>query len=353
MGKIVIIVLTLLTGSLLAEHHGLWVVRNSLNSAEDLQKLEEIHQKLQLTDLYLQVRALGINTYEQSSSQRISIDDIVKFCHQRKIRIHAWINVLYIWAYEKRPSMLTHTFNLEEDHLMTDVEHEKPDIKFIRQKGVEGFFIDPAAFGNFTQIVKLSRNLLNKHNFDGIHLDYLRYPGREFLFSNYLRTQFMKHFYIDPVHFFKANWTDVSQQKWYRNFLLNELNNFVENLRNELKSLNSSCLVSVAVKPDLKQAKIEYFQDWLSWLKNADCDYVVMMNYAPDPAEFNKNLENAASTEHKDQIVCGIGAYYLDQKQLEQRMNLVQNSGLKGYALFSFTTLKEQPEILSLVNFNN
>ncbi len=353
MGKILIIVLTLLTAPLLGQHHGLWVVRNSLNSQKDLQKLDEIDQRLELTDLYLQVRALGANVYEKSNQNHFSMDDIIEFCHKRQIKVHAWINVLYVWSKQNPPADTAHTFNLEADHLMTNVDNDTPELKLFRQKGVEGFFVDPGAFGNFNQIISLSKSLIKEHHFDGIHLDYLRYPGRGFIFSKYLRTQFMKRYYLDPIHLFKGFNQDISWQELYGNFLLNELNNFVENLRIELSSINNKSMLSVAVKPNLERAKTEYYQDWLNWLQKGDCDYVLMMNYSPDDYEFIRYLDNAAKTKTKDKIVCGIGAYYLDQKRLEQRMALVQKSGLKGYALFSFTTLKEQPEIISLVNINN
>lgn len=353
MGKILIFVLALFVVPLLGQHHGLWVVRNSLNSQKDLQQLDEINQKIGLTDVYLQVRALGANVYDQPAQNQLTMDEIVKFCHQRQIKVHAWINVLYIWSKQRPPAESTHTFNLESDHLMTNVESVTPRLKLLKQKGVEGFFVDPDAFSNFSQIVSLSKDLLINHHFDGIHLDYLRYPGRGFIFSRYLRTQFMKKFYLDPIHLFKEFSQNNSAQKWYGNFLLNELNNFVENLRTELNNTNNNSILSVAVKPDMKMAKTEYYQDWLSWLQKGDCEYVLMMNYSPDDYEFVRNLDNAAKLNLKEKIVCGIGAYYLDQKQLEQRMALVLKSGLRGFALFSFTTLKEQPEILSLVNMNN
>jgi len=353
MGKIFIIVLTLLAAPLLGQHHGLWVGRNSLNSQKDLQQLNEIDQQLGLTDLYLQVRALGTNVYDQSNQNQILLDDIIEFCHQRQIKVHAWINVMYVWSKQNPPAASDHTFNLEADHLMTNADNDSPKLKLLRQKGVEGFFVDPGAFSNFNQIVSLSKSLIAELHFDGIHLDYLRYPGRGFIFSKYLRTQFMKRYYLDPIHLFKGFNQHISWQKLYGNFLLNELNNFVENLRIELNNINNKSMLSVAVKPDMERAKTEYYQDWLNWLQKGDCDYVLMMNYSPDDYEFIRNLDNAARTKLKDKIVCGIGAYYLDQKQLEQRMVLVQKSGLKGYALFSFTTLKEQPEILSLVNIKN
>lgn len=353
MGKILIFVLALLAVPLLGQHHGLWVVRNSLNTQKDLQQLDVIDQKIGLTDVYLQVRALGTNVYDQSENNSLSIDEIVKFCHQRQIKVHAWINVMFIWAKKIPPSFPAHTFNVDGDHLMTDVNNNTPKLSLLKQKGVEGYFIDPGAFSNFTQIISLSRSLIAVHHLDGIHLDYLRYPGRGFIFSKYLRTKFMKMYYLDPVHLFKGFSQDIVLQEWYGNFLLNELNNFVENLRTELKNMSNNSILSVAVKPDMKMAKTEYYQDWLSWLQQDDCDYVLMMNYSPDDYEFVRNLDNAVNGNFREKIVCGIGAYYLDQKQLEQRMALVLKSGLRGFALFSFTTLKEQPGILSLVNMKN
>ena len=352
MVKVVAFILILFWAQLFAQHRGIWIVRNSLNTVQDLQRLEQIDQKIGLTDVYLQVRALGRNVYERTAKDRLSLEEIVRFCHARQIRIHGWINVLYVWSGKQPPTVKSHPF-LEYEHLMTDAQNERLTLPQLRQKGIEGYFLDAGAFVNSGQIENLIKQLLIEKQFDGIHLDYLRYPGHGVIFSGYLRTKFMKKYFVDPLVFFNNLLPQLKGQYRYQNFLLNELNNYVENLRNIVKSLDETCVLSVAVKPNLELARTNFYQDWLTWLQKSSCDYVLIMNYSPDDFEFNKNLVGAENTAFSRKIVCGIGAYYLNQKRLEQRINSVEKSKLKGYALFSFTTIKEQPEILSLVNGKN
>ena len=109
-------------------------------------------------------------------------------------------------------------------------------------------------------------------------------------------------------------------------------------------------MVSVAVKPSVTEASNVYGQAWSLWIKKDLCDYVIIMNYAADDKEFKKNLKMAKLFQERNRIVCGIGAYYLDEVELSRRIVLSEKSGLKGFALFSFSTLKKQPGILSLVS---
>ncbi|APF17681.1 protein of unknown function DUF187 [Caldithrix abyssi DSM 13497] len=348
--KIIVLILGILVGQALAQHRGIWIVRNSLNTKEDLKQLERIHQKLQLTDVYVQVRALGENVYSAPMASRLTLNEIVEFCHRNGIKAHAWINVFYIWSKNKAPRNPNHPFLQDVDHLLSDWSSEEPVLKNLKKKGVEGYFVDPRAFTNKAQIERLLNQLLTQYQFDGIHLDYIRYPGKGVIFSKHLRTLFMKKYFIDPLLFFKEKTFNPEGQSLYRNFLLNELNNFVENFKNVVRQIDESCVVTMAVKPDIDRAKFEYYQDWVNWLKQGSGDYVLMMNYSPDENVFRKNLLKAEQLIGKNNVVCGIGAYYLDGENLEKRIKLVEALQFKGYALFSFTTLKNKPELLTTID---
>ncbi len=344
------LILSVLLGGLLAQHRGIWVVRNSLKTHQDLQRLQQIHYKLNLTDVYLQVHALGHDVYPTKGQNDLSLQSIVRFLHDHNIKVHGWINVLYIWSKKQPPPEKNHVFNTDPDHLMTWADQPQPDLAALRKAGLEGFFVDPNSFANYTQIQRLIQRLIQNYNFDGIHFDYIRYPGRQAIFSAHLRTRFMKRYFVDPARFYGKNALNPVILNTYENFLLNELNKLVENLNDVVKQVNESCLVTMAVKPEPQRARSEYLQDWLYWLKNDNCDYVITMNYAPQETEFLNNLNVMNQLPFYNKIVCGIGAYYLDSVSLEKRLQWVNRTKLKGFSLFSFTTLKNKPELLTLVS---
>ncbi len=344
--KLFILSITILVESLFAQHRGLWVVRNSLTSLEDLQRLEAIHQQVELTDIYLQVRALGKNIYENQNNG-LPLATIVKFCQNRNINLHAWINVFFI-----RSKSLPQNNNkpvLDEEYLLTNIQFKQQDWKTLKKAGVEGFFTDPNNYFNNTQIIELIKKLIAQYHLKGIHLDYIRLPGRGFIFSKALRTRYMKRYFTDPVQFFSDKLPIYSAQTHYKNFLLKEITKYVEHLHDVIKQIDNTSLLTAAVKPDVMVAKEEYFQDWVQWLEKSICDYVLIMNYSPDDRRYAKNLKQASSLPVASKIVCGIGAYYLDQTRLKERIEMVQNSNLKGFSLFSFNTLKEQPKLLTLI----
>lgn len=356
MTRIVLLLITVFSTFSFAEQHGLWIVRNTVTSPNDLQILQKLHRVFALTDLYVQVRALGENQLAmvKNRSNKMGIKEIGQFCRQNDIRLHAWLNVFYIWNNDELPSE-QHTLSADSDYLMEDYHDGPVTLKTLKKLGIEGYFVDPNAPENLRQLKSLIKMLISQYHVDGIHFDYFRYPAKPVHFSRNLRSRFLMNEYVDPAKirqnqtlFLQAwGWENyASLQKQYDEFLERILAARLSNLYQYIKTLDANCKVSVAVKPNLVIARKEYAQNWLQWLENGDCDYVVLMNYSPDYEEFKKNLNVATSYKEDDHIINGIGVYYLDKKQLIQRLKDVQISKLDGYCLFSFTTFKEQPDLI-------
>ncbi len=342
--KVVTFLLILVTG-LMGQHRGVWVVRHSLTTTEDLQTLSRIHQTLQLTDLYVQVRALGKNFLDNEKSS-VGLPQIAQFCKLNGIRLHAWINVLYIGKTNDRGEI--------NSYLVNQTPEKELNYGEIRKRGVEGYFVDSDEPLNNLQIKQLIQKLLVDYQVDGIHLDYFRYPPTPLYFSDHLRTRFMRDYFVDPMPYFREGNIAYSEKKFvrqqYQKFRMDILNARLQQITEFVHRIAPKAIVSVAVKPSVTEATNVYGQAWSLWIKKDWCDYVIIMNYAADDKEFKKNLKMAKLLQERDRIVCGIGAYYLDEVELSRRIVLSEKSGLKGFALFSFSTLKKQPGILSLVS---
>jgi len=359
MFRIVFCILFISFSMLFAQHRGLWIVRNTLNTREDLRLLEEIDQAINLTDVYLQVRALGKNVYRLSDNpanngNSVSLTEIVNFCRKNNIRVHAWINTLYIWSDIKKPANFNHPYLTDQNHLMTDAEDNLISLKKLKKLGIEGYFVDPDASINMSAIKRLIKSLLINYEMDGVHLDYTRYPPIPVSYSKHLRAKFMRDYYVDPakVSQLLAGSADMRYRyvtEEYGKFLQKNLSQFVGELYRYVKEIDPEAVVSAAVKPDWQEAKSIYFQDWLEWLRTEKSDNIIIMNYTPDYKEFKKNLKMAKSLKYDDRIICGIGAYYLNKYELSMRIRDVEKEKLNGYCLFSFTTIKEQPDILQLI----
>ncbi len=363
MARIILLLLSFLAGITFPGQRGLWIVRNSLSTGQDLKFLQMVNQNIGLTDIYFQVRALGKNIIaREKDGQQLSLNEILQFCRQNNIRFHAWINAFYIWTLDEVPKDSGHSILWDKDHLMTDASENIQKPAELKKIGIEGYFVDPEANVNMQQLKQLIKELVLHYGVQGIHLDYFRYPSFPVHYSRFLRAKFLHSYFLDPARMqvkqaeyfavFGNNGARLMSAR-YQLFLQNELIERLNDLTNFTKNLADSIQVSVAVKPNIGKARRLYAQDWPKWLADDACDYIVMMNYTPDQTEFKKNLNVAKSIKQDARIVVGIGAYYLDRAQIGNRIREVEQMGFNGYCLFSFTTLKTNPDLVLKSSVNS
>jgi len=351
----ILIFLLLFFGLLFAEKsRGLWVVRYALKPPNSAGQIVAAARRLGISDLYVQVRASG-KLFFSPETEGLSLTDnkaaanfleLVKKAHFNNIKIHAWLNVLNIWSSVQQPRLRSHLFYISRKSLLRRRNQDMPDsYKTMKKMGVDGYFLDPADHNNLETVKRIMGILLRRYNVDGIHLDYFRYPARNYTFCPTLRARFILTNYIDPQEIYNSelrreNWARfVYLDSAYTHFLCGNLTNLLANLQRYIKSVHPKAMLSVAVKPSPVQARVAYFQDWAAWLNNGLCDYVLTMNYLPDSAQFTTNLNQCAALGQDGKIVIGISAYNQDKTAVRQKIKLVRRSNFAGYALFSYHAL--------------
>ena len=82
----------------------LWVVRYALNSEAETTEIISTAKALQITDLFIQVHAIGKKFGYTNPGQPGPFANLVKSAHQENIKVHAWLNALYIWASDSPPT---------------------------------------------------------------------------------------------------------------------------------------------------------------------------------------------------------------------------------------------------------
>lgn len=336
---------------------GFWVVRYALTDKNEIENIIATAKSLNITDLYIQVRALG---------QRYGLDEIkdgntafgllVKKARQENIRSHAWINVLYIWGSETQPSDDSHVFYSSANSILrTAPDINIPQYKNLKKQGIEGFFLEPFDDANFLDIKVMISELIENYGVDGIHLDYLRYPSYEYSFSPNGRTKFFREYWFDPVTIFDirndkvfVNPVDkyVYTSNLYKDFLRHNITEFLIELKQYIHQFKSPVELSVAVKPNKEIAYESYFQDWQSWLTNDICDHIVIMNYDTIMSNFINNLNMAVINQYESKVIVGISTYNQDFQAVYDRIVKTKNIKNGGYALFSYNYLREHQSYL-------
>ncbi|MEO0225323.1 MAG: family 10 glycosylhydrolase, partial [candidate division WOR-3 bacterium] len=166
---------------------GIWVPRWSLSRGFDSVLNDVIATGCD--HCFVQVFALG-ESYCPSRyapyHNLFSSDDLRRFlqnAHRHNIKVHAWFNLFYIASYNNPPVDPGHPFNCRPDWFVWDY-HGQSILGFsaseIKRLGLEGYYLAPANYWVREYLKSIILEVITNFDFDGVHLDYVRYPSKEF-----------------------------------------------------------------------------------------------------------------------------------------------------------------------------
>jgi len=342
---------------LYTDFKGIWIPRWSITD----------HSKIlacldgKFNHIFLQVFALGEAYYPSKyapSKMRSDtwLKEFLDEAHRREIKVSAWINALYSWGYAPRTFNQKHPINRNPGWYVRD-QYERSILDYtvgeLKQIGVEGYFLSPAHSEARSYIIKLIEEIIHNYDFDGLHLDYIRYPSGTFIYDVHLRSKFMKKYYFDPKDlgersFLKERlgiwgYNDLTHQ-WHE-FVNNDLTGFIRDVTKHVKTIKPDLLVSVAVKPNYGAARHRFHQDWLQWLNFGLVDFVCLMAY-------DKNIEMDLAellevVEEPHRVTVGLGLYLLSPKKIKEQVHLVNTFPYAGVVFFSYEELKRNRRYLN------
>jgi uncharacterized lipoprotein YddW (UPF0748 family) len=218
---------------------------------------------------------------------------------------------------------------------------------------VEGLFVSPIHPGAADHLVYVVDDLARRYALDGVHVDYIRYPGAEFDYSRLALQAFRQDLdaamtpqerqRFDPnsmTSLLAA--TDFYSERW-AGFRRSRLNSLVLRLRTAVKTRRPEALFSAAVYPDPAEALSRRFQDWPMWLENRWIDVVCPMAYTPDASVFASQIASVRQAAGNQAVWAGIGAYRLSPAQTVANIETARRLGASGIVLFSYDSLVHPP----------
>jgi uncharacterized lipoprotein YddW (UPF0748 family) len=346
------------------ERSALWVVRYALGTKTDVDKVISTANDLNISDIFVQVRARGEAFYD---SRFESVSTVIKEpfdplqymidqAGKTGVRVHAWVNMFFIWSGNDMPKDPEHLVNYRSEYILRNDGF--PDYQSLRAQGCEGFFLDPRIPQIQLDLLNILQEIAERYNISGIHLDYFRYPGLTFSFTPASRTLFMMEYLYDPWLIYNSANQYSNERGYevflhadneYRESLITTITLYLQTITHTIKEINPDLEISIAVKPDPVQAKYRFFQDWLTWLQKKLCDFVVIMNYRTNYEEFDLILRQLQDRQVPPVILVGISTYNQDETAVIRRLRAVKSSEFAGYALFSYNHLSEHKNYLNSI----
>jgi uncharacterized lipoprotein YddW (UPF0748 family) len=354
----------------------LWVLRTSLANPSSIDTLVRSAREHGFNTLLVQVRGRGDAYFSGGLEPRAAelqrqpaafdpLSSVLTAAHAAGLRVHAWVNVNLVSSAAELPVARDHLVHRRPDWLMVprdiaqdldavDVESPAYVGKLARwtraqSADIEGLYTSPILPAAAEHVTAVVRDIARRYPVDGVHFDYARYPSDRFDYSRAAIGEFKRHLSarveasvrrqldaqeVDDIF----AWPDGRPAEW-RTFRISRMTALVTRLRTAVKAERPDAVVSVATKPDLREAYDRRLQDWRTWLENGLVDVVCPMAYTPDAARFSEQIAAAIAVAGGRAIWAGIGAYRLPPRQTIENIQTARRLGAGGVSLFSYDSL--------------
>ena len=372
------------------EIRALWVLRSSLTTPQSIATLVTSAREHGFNTLLVQVRGRGDAYYlggvEPRASELLRQPDnfdplatVLQAGHAAGLRIHAWINVNLVSSASELPAAREHLIYRHPDWLMVPrdigqqlsaIDTDSPGYvgtlaRWTRAKSteIEGLYTSPILPEAAEYTDAIVGDLVRRYAIDGVHFDYARYPNDRFDYSRGAIREFRNAVRgklpdatrrmldgQEPDDLFA--YPDGLPEEW-RSFRLARMTALINRLQATVKRQRPGTLVSVAVAPDLREARQLRLQDWGAWLEAGLADAVCPMAYTTESARFAEQIAAARDAAGSRAVWAGIGSYRLSPKETIDNILTARRLGVSGVVLFSYDSLtnaqQTSPDYLSLV----
>lgn len=356
-----------------AETRALWVTRSTLADPDSIRIMVGRAGDLGFNVLLVQVRGRGDALFLGGREPRSPLlagrppefdplGVVIREAHRRGIEVHAWVNTHLVSSAVLLPQEEGHLVNRRPEWLAVhrdlsgrllamdpgDPAYLDSIVRHARanRDRIEGLYTGPAIPEVQDHVVEIWREILVRYPVDGVHLDYIRFPGPDFDRSaaslGQFRSWVREHFPGDPAPPGEdaapeelLAWVDAHPERWSE-FRRESVTALVRRISSEVRRIRPRATISAAVFPGIEDAYSARFQDWGLWLREGSIDVVVPMAYTADDAIFRSQLERAIGEGGAERVWMGVGIYQNPVDGAGSKIRMTRNSGAAGFSVFSY-----------------
>ena len=321
-------------------------------SPAEIDETVEWAKEANMNALVMQVRRVGDAYYDSAYEPRATnikaglefdpLDYSIKKARENGLEIHAWINVYRVWASRSKPAEDDHVLNLHPEWLSKDFTGAT--------FAGEGQYLDPGAPGVEEHLVKLVADLMSKYDIDGLMLDYIRYPGKTWGYSDAAVARF-------NAMYGRTGKPSPNDQLWCR-WRRRQVTETVRAIYEEVNRLKPHVKVSAATIPwgpcpssfVKTDAYAEVFQDWQLWMRQGILDANMPMNYKRPSHPVHSKwfadwLEGFAKWSYGRHTYCTIMVFKGNVAGASEQVRLSREHGLPGVVGFAFSQTSCRAEL--------
>jgi uncharacterized lipoprotein YddW (UPF0748 family) len=328
------------------QYRAMWVdaFHDGIKSPAQVEKLVADARRGNLNALFVQVRKRGDAYFNRADEPRAldiaasrgfdPLAYLIKLAHAStpRIEVHAWLNTFFVGeasgVYTKHPDWINRT-----------------------NDGSTGGYLDPGIPQVQAYTRKVFVDLARNYDVDGVHMDFVRYPGVTWGYSA-ASLALYKH---DTGATTVPSPDDSRWQAWRRD----RVTAFVRDLHNDLRAAKpavklSGALICFGGGPATvadwiyTSAYSSVFQDWYDWMTKGYIDFGVPMNYDSDWIRrekiwFDQWLLFEKDSGFANRVITGVGVFlnYPEDSLAQIRRALApsaRGNSVLGVALYSYAS---------------
>jgi uncharacterized lipoprotein YddW (UPF0748 family) len=251
---------------------------------------------------------------------------------KRNIDVHAWI----------------HTFNAgNQTHLSDDldrswlVENYQGDTLHPNAYG-GSYYLDPSQPDVIDFVVDYMVEMVEKYDFAGIQLDYIRYydnnyhstPIRESGFSDHANQAFLDAYGLEGD--VRTLILDESIRSMWFEWRQQNITDAVRTVSDTLRAIDPTIVISADVVGDITSARNTYMQDWLTWVRAGYIDLLAPMIYTASVTHVDalseRIFEQLGSLSY---LSAGIAPVYYGHSAMNQHDQMLATQNTGGNAIFA------------------
>jgi uncharacterized lipoprotein YddW (UPF0748 family) len=174
------------------------------------------------------------------------------------------------------------------------------------------------------------------YDVDGLHFDYIRYPGPECCYCEGCRRRFEAATGVRVVH-----WPDDCHhgplESRYQQWRCDQITRLVKTVHDEAKKLKPRIKISAAVFGSYPDCRRSVGQDWVAWVRAGLLDFVCPMDYADtDPPFVDLVTRQLKLVDGRIPLYPGIGAWRLGPAdRVASQIYQARQLGAPGFTLFN------------------
>lgn len=280
------------------------------------------------------------------------IDAFIRICKKYGIKIHAWFEDFF-YGYEGTGCPMA--------EIHPEWMAKRKDGGLLHDAYDTFYFLNPALDEVREFLLNHCKELLDNYDFDGLQLDYIRYPvirgiDRAAGFDGKTRELFLKDSGID-IDLIET--TKCEEWEKFTDWCAEKVTSYVADIHSlimEYRANGRDIQLTTAVIGDPVEAIRTKCQDWRYWVKQGWLDAIYPMAYFNDADEVGSEVGYMVENYGEADNISGIAPMFNHLPVIEstKQIEVCRKVGAKGVAFFAtHNSTDEQLETLKIGVFRN